>query len=188
MVFGLNDKPAVLENCTNTGDIVPYIGPFVRQAFPAVCGGMVGLGGYLDITGGKVDATIGSDKAFTYAVAGVMGTALTKFTISGVEVSVDILKVDTNSNSHSVGNHALAVTCYEKVPAAWRDLKESKVEKCKFSGSYALTTGTYSSSSLVVPASGTPVAVTGENFKSLIVGEKTVSGITVTDDNCFLNK
>ena len=59
------------------------------------------------------------------------------------------------------------------------------MEKCKFSGSYALTTGTYDKDSLVVPASGTPVAVTGENFESLIVGEKTVSGITVTDDNFF---
>ena len=52
-------------------------------------------------------------KAFTYALAGVIGTALTTFTISGVEVTVDILKVDTSSKSYSVGNHALAVTCYE---------------------------------------------------------------------------
>ena len=185
-VFGQKEKPAVLTNCTDTGNIIPYIGPFVRQAFPAVCGGLVGIGGYLDITGGKVEATIGTDKAFTYALAGVIGTALTTFTISGVEVTVDILKVDTSS--YSVDNHALAVTCYEKIGAAWKSVSGSKVEKCKFSGSYAVTTGTYSSNSLTVPAVGESVAVTADNFRSLIVAEKSGTDILVADDNVFISK
>ena len=187
-VFGLKDKHAVLKNCTDTGDILPYIGPFVRQAFPAVCGGLVGIGGYVDVTGGKVEATVGSDKAFTYALAGVLGTALTTFTISGVEVSVDILKVDTSTSSYSVGNHALAVTCYEKIKAEWKSLAGSKVEKCKFSGSHAVTTGAYSSSSLSVPAPGEPVAFTVDDFRSLIVAEKSAADILVADDNTFFSK
>lgn len=187
-VFGQKDKHAVLKNCTDTGNIIPYIGPFVRQAFPAVCGGMVGIGGYLDITGGKVEATIGTDKAFTYALAGVIGTALTTFTISGVEVTVDILKVDTSTSSYSVGNHALAVTCYEKIPAAWKSVSDSKVEKCKFSGSYAVTNGEYSKDSLTVPAPGESVAVTVDNFRSLIVAEKSGTGISVAEDNVFISK
>lgn len=187
-VFGQKDKPAVLTNCSNSGDIIPYIGPFVRQAFPAVCGGMVGIGGYINVTGGKVEATIGTDKAFTYALAGVIGTALTTFTISGVEVTVDILKVDTSTSSHSVGNHALAVTCYEKIPATWKSVSDSKVEKCKFAGSYTVTTGTYSSNSLTVPASGESIAVTVDNYKSLIVAEKSGTDISVADDNVFISK
>jgi hypothetical protein len=187
-VFGQMEKPAVLTNCTDTGNIIPYIGPFVRQAFPAVCGGLVGIGGYLDITGGKVEATIGTDKAFTYALAGVIGTALTTFTISGVEVTVDILKVDTSSSSYSVGNHALAVTCYEKIPVAWKDVTGSKVKTCKFAGSYTVTTGTYSSNSLTVPAPGESVAVTKNNFKSLIVAEKSGKDISVAEDNDFISK
>ena len=187
-VFGQKEKHAVLKNCSDSGDIVPYIGLFVRQAFPAVCGGMVGIGGYIDVTGGKVEATIGTDKAFTYALAGVIGTALTTFTISGVEVTVDILKVDTSTSSYSVGNHALAVTCYEKIGAAWKSVSGSKVEKCKFSGSYAVTTGTYSSSSLTVPASGESIAVTVDNFESLIVAEKSGTDILVADDNVFISK
>lgn len=187
-VFGQKDKHAVLKNCTDTGNIIPYIGPFVRQAFPAVCGGLVGIGGYLDITGGKVEATIGTDKAFTYALAGVIGTALTTFTISGVEVTVDILKVDTSSSSYSVGNHALAVTCYEKIGATWKSVSGSKVEKCKFAGSYTVTTGTYSSNSLTVPASGESIAVTDDNYKSLIVAEKSGTDILVAEDNVFISK
>ena len=187
-VFGQKGKPAVLTNCSNSGDIIPYIGPFVRQAFPAVCGGMVGIGGYIDVTGGKVEATIGTDKAFTYALAGVIGTALTTFTISGVEVTVDILKVDTSSSSYSVGNHALAVTCYKEIGPAWKSVSGSKVEKCKFSGSYAVTTGEYSSNSLTVPASGESVAVTVDNFESLIVAENSETGILVADDNVFISK
>lgn len=187
-VFGQKDKHAVLKNCTDTGNIIPYIGPFVRQAFPAVCGGMVGIGGYLDVTGGKVEATIGTEKAFTYALAGVIGTALTTFTISGVEVTVDILKVDTSSSSYSVGNHALAVTCYEKIPAAWKNVAGSKVEKCKFSGSYSVTSGAYNSSSLSVPDAGTPTVVSKDNFRSLIVAEKSAKEILVSDDNCFFSK
>ena len=187
-VFGQKEKHAVLKNCSDSGDIIPYIGPFVRQAFPAVCGGMVGIGGYIDVTGGKVEATIGTDKAFTYALAGVIGTALTTFTISGVEVTVDILKVDTSSKSYSVGNHALAVTCYEKIDAAWKSVSGSKVEKCKFAGSYTVTTGTYSSNSLTVPPSGESIAVTKDNFKSLIVAEKSGTDILVADDNVFISK
>ena len=187
-VFGQKEKHAVLKNCSDSGDIIPYIGPFVRQAFPAVCGGMVGIGGYIDVTGGKVEATIGTDKAFTYALAGVIGTALTTFTISGVEVTVDILKVDTSSSSYSVGNHALAVTCYEKIGADWKSVSGSKVEKCKFAGSYTVTTGTYSSNSLTVPASGESIAVTVDNYKSLIVAEKSGTDISVADDNVFISK
>ena len=187
-VFGQKEKHAVLKNCSDSGDIIPYIGPFVRQAFPAVCGGMVGIGGYIDVTGGKVEATIGTDMAFTYALAGVIGTALTTFTISGVEVTVDILKVDTSSSSYSVGNHALAVTCYEKIGAAWKSVLGSKVEKCKFAGSYTVTTGEYSKDSLKVPASGESVAVTVDNFKSLIVAEKSGTDILVADDNVFISK
>lgn len=185
-VFGLKDKHAVLKNCTDTGDIIPYIGPFVRQAFPAVCGGLVGIGGYIDVTGGKVEATIGSDQAFTYALAGVMGTALTIFTISGVEVSTDIFKVDTSTSSYSVGNHALAVTCYEKIPAVWKNVAGSKVEKCTFSGSYSVTSGAYSSGSLSVPDPGISTAVSEDNFRSLIVAEKSAKEILVSDDNCFV--
>ena len=187
-MFGQKEKHAVLKNCSDSGDIIPYIGPFVRQAFPAVCGGMVGIGGYIDVTGGKVEATIGTDKAFTYALAGVIGTALTTFTISGVEVTVDILKVDTSSSSYSVGNHALAVTCYEKIGAAWKSVSGSKVEKCKFAGSYTVTTGTYSSNSLTVPASGESIAVTIDNFRSLIVAEKSGTDISVAEDNVFISK
>lgn len=187
-VFGLKDKHAVLKNCTDTGDIIPYIGPFVRQAFPAVCGGLAGIGGYIDIIGGKVEATIGSDQAFTYALAGVMGTALTIFTISGVEVSADIFKVDTSTSSYSVGNHALAVTCYEKIPAAWKNVAGSKVEKCKFSGSYSVTSGAYNSGSLSVPVPGISTAVSEDNFRSLIVAEKSAKEILVSDDNCFFSK
>ena len=187
-VFGQKEKHAVLKNCSDSGDIIPYIGPFVRQAFPAVCGGMVGIGGYIDVTGGKVEATIGTEKAFTYALAGVIGTALTTFAISGVEVTVDILKVDTSSSSYSVGNHALAVTCYEKIGDDWKSVSGSKVEKCKFSGSYAVTTGTYSSNSLTVPAPGESVAVTVDNFRSLIVAEKSGTGISVAEDNVFISK
>ena len=194
-VFGQKEKEkhAVLTNCSNSGDIIPYIGPFVRQAFPAVCGGMVGIGGYIDVTGGKVEATIGTDKAFTYALAGVIGTALTTFTISGVEVTVDILKVDTSTTPktggpYSVGNHALAVTCYKEIGPAWKSVSGSKVEKCKFSGSYAVTTGEYSSNSLTVPASRESVAVTRDNFESLIVAENSETGILVADDNVFISK
>ena len=185
-MFGQKEKHAVLKNCSDSGDIIPYIGPFVRQAFPAVCGGMVGIGGYLDVTGGKVEATIGTDKAFTYALAGVIGTALTTFTISGVEVTVDILKVDTSS--YSVDNHALAVTCYEKIGAAWKSVSGSKVEKCKFAGSYTVTTGTYSSTSLTVPAPGESIAVTVDNFRGLIVPEKSGTDILVAEDNEFISK
>lgn len=185
-VFGLKDRHALIDNCTNTGAVVPYIGGYVRQAFPAVCGGLVGIGGYLDITGGKVSSVIGSTEAFSYAQAGIIGTVLTKFSISDVEVSADIQMVE--ADTYTNGNYALAVTSSDKIKAAWKSLAGSVIRNCRFKGSFAISKGKYSSGSLTVPAAGAAVPVTADDFRSLIVSSSyTGTDIEVSDDNTYLN-
>lgn len=187
-LFGLKNNPAVINGCTNTGSVVPYIGGFTRQAFISVCGGLVGIGGYLEITGGKVNASVGSTEAFSFAQAGIIGTVLTTFSISGVEVSVDIKMVD--DEKYSLHNYALGVTSHDKtVKAAWKSLSGSKIENCSFKGSFAISTGAYSKDVLTLPAPGTPVSVTKDDFKDFIVSKSyTGRDITVSkENNTFLN-
>ena len=185
-IFGLASKHAELKNCTNTGDVVPYIGGFTRQAFPAVCGGLVGVGGYVDIKGGKVTASIGTSEAFSYAQGGIIGTALTKFSISGVDVSADILMAE--SKTYTIGNYALAVTSSDKISSGWKALTGSVIETCRFKGSLAITTGSYSSSKLTVPPAGSAVMVSDSDFKDYLVGKSyTGPDMAVSDDNQYLN-
>ncbi len=185
-LFGLKDNHAVISGCTNTGAVVPYIGGYYRQAFMSVCGGLVGVGGYLDITGGKVDAVVGSTGAFSFAQAGIIGTVLTTFSISGVEVSVDIQMAE--AEKYTLDNYALAVTSNKIFKSSLMSLSGSKIEKCRFKGSFAISRGAYSSSSLTLPAPGTPVSVTEDDFMDFIVSKSyTGTDIIVSDDNTFLN-
>ena len=43
-VFGRTGNHALIKDCENTGDIVPYIGVYPRQPFSGVCGGLVAPG------------------------------------------------------------------------------------------------------------------------------------------------
>ena len=146
----------------------------------------MGVGGYVDIKGGKVTASIGTSEAFSYAQGGIIGTALTKFSISGVDVSADILMAE--SNTYTIGNYALAVTSSDKISSGWKALTGSVIETCRFKGSLAITTGSYSSSKLTVPPAGSAVMVSASDFKDYIVGKSyTGTDMAVSDDNQYLN-
>ena len=185
-VFGRTGNHALIKDCENTGDIVPYIGVYPRQPFSGVCGGLVGTGGLVDIQGGQVNAVIGTTQAFSYANAGIIGVVLKTFSITGVKVSADVRMVmaDTYTND----NFALAVTNHKKITAAWRKLSDSEITGCEFSGSYTVSLGYYNKDAVTIPAAGTPVSITEEDFNDFIVSKSYTGTDIKLSDNKYLTK
>ncbi|MBR1509691.1 MAG: hypothetical protein IJ623_03470 [Bacteroidales bacterium] len=94
-LLGTESNPAVLTNCTNSGDVTPYdyatLGSNYgssQSGLASVVGGLIGWGGYLDINGGSTSGTIGTKVRHAFALGGVIGFAVRPFSISDFTVNV----------------------------------------------------------------------------------------------------
>ena len=136
-LLGMKENPAKIINCVNTGEVVPYsvnVDPYYRSAVCGVCGGLIGVGGNVDIEGGEINAKVGSSTAHTFSTAGVLGLALSKFSIKGLKVKTDIVRIAAKDISPD--DHALAVTSNTSKYKV--DLKDSEISGCSFDGSFSL--------------------------------------------------
>ena len=139
-LIGLKGKHAEVRNCRNTGSVVPHTVEdggirYGRSTICGVCGGLLGLGGYVDITGGEVNASVGTAGNYSFAVAGVMGVAISKFLIDGLDVNTSIQKA---TSYYSPSEHALAFTnMTDKINT---DLGGSVISNCRFAGSLTIST------------------------------------------------
>ena len=189
-VLGIKENHAKIINCTNKGEVLPYTvnaDPYYRAAVCGVCGGILGAGGNVDIEGGEVNAKIGSGKTHSFATAGVIGLALSKFSIKGLKVKADITRIAANDISPD--DHALAVT--NNTSKFKTDLSGSEISGCSFAGSFALSaTASYDTRnadntpvppSEVVPVTETDIA----SGQKIVSASYTKGGITLKD-NTFL--
>ena len=94
-LLGTESNPAVLTNCTNSGDVTPYdyatLGSNYgssQSGLASVVGGLIGWGGYLDINGGSTSGTIGTKVRHAFALGGVIGFAVRPFSITDFTVNV----------------------------------------------------------------------------------------------------
>ncbi len=92
-LVGLETDYAVVNNCTSTGDIFPY--DLVdgdqdvisaRPAYCAVAGGLIGYGGYLDMSDCTVDCQIGKGRRPMAAWAGMVGFLVRPFRLKDSSV------------------------------------------------------------------------------------------------------
>ena len=91
----------------------------------------------MNITGGEVNASIGTAGNYSFAVAGVMGVAISKFLIDGLDVNTSIQKA---TSYYSPSEHALAFTnMTDKINT---DLGGSVISNCRFAGSLTISTNT----------------------------------------------
>ena len=92
-LMGNSDDYIELDNCRNTGDIMTYnltgSGAATTPGLTQVAGGLVGYGGYLDISNGSwVVCTIGDRKRAAFSYAGLIGTALRPFSVDNTTAFV----------------------------------------------------------------------------------------------------
>lgn len=185
-VIGLSDKHSVIKDCVSKGAVIPYsvkINPYNRAGLCTVCGGVVGLGGYVDITGGSVDSAVGTPDAMTFSVGGVIGTALTKFSISGMNISPKISH--SYSVDHAKDNHALAVVNSTSKLGTTTDISGSSVTGCTFGGSFfTASTAKYTD---VAPYPDQIVSVTAEDIAigRYIISASYTKGDVTLSDNTF---
>ena len=191
-VIGRSEKPSEINDCISSGKVTPYsvtVNPFKRAAYSGVCGGMVGLGGYLNISGGKVDAEVGTDEAFSFAVGGVIGTALTCFSISDMTITpaLKMIQMKTASKDFTIENYALAFTTNKLLTSSTYDIKGSSISGCSFGGS--IVTGVVTVTDEQNPVFSQPsdkrrIEIDAGNFKDYIVsGSYEAGGVTVDDTN-----
>ena len=141
----------------------------------------------MDIEGGEVNAKIGSGKTHSFATAGVIGLALSEFSIKGLKVKADITRIAANDISPD--DQALAVT--NNTSKFKTDLSGSEISGCSFAGSFALSaTASYDTRnadntpvppSEVVPVTETDIA----SGQKIVSASYTKGGITLKD-NTFL--
>ena len=189
-LLGSSTNHAKIKNCTNTGEVVPYsvkVNPYSRASICGVSGGILGLGGYVDIEGGVMNAKVGSAQTRSFATAGVIGLAVYKFSIKDMSVNANISMIQAKDVKHDFTNpdyHALAVTNGSVVTNT--DLSGSEISGCQFAGSFLIScSGTYDSAP-VIPTETEITYVTADDFpagtnvvsKSYTKGDITMSNNT----------
>lgn len=188
-LLGMKNNHAKIIDCKNTGEVKPYTvnaSPYFRAAVCGICGGLLGAGGNVDIEGGEVNAKVGSAKTHTFATAGVIGCALSKFSIKGVKVKADIVRIAANDISPN--DYALAVTSNTDKYSV--DLSGSEISGCSFAGSLSLSsTRTYDTRDNVKDNDPSKVEVTVVNKDNLnnymIVAKSYTKGGITLDNNVF---
>ena len=191
-LLGSSTNHAKIINCKNTGEVVPYsvkANNYKRASICGVCGGFLGLGGYVDIEGGVMNAKVGTAESRSFATAGVIGLAVGKFSVKNMSVNANISMIQ--SSDYTENNHALAVTNSTKVIKS--DLAGSEILDCAFSGSFlTICSGKYNSN----PVMPTEIKyVTAADFAAdgtvtpgvLISGSYTKGGITMTGNTYWSN-
>ena len=187
-LLGSSTNHAKIENCTNTGEVVPYsvkVNPYSRASICGVSGGILGLGGYVDIEGGVMNAKVGSAQTRSFATAGVIGLAVHKFSIKDMSVNADISMIQTD-DKYTKNSHALAVTNSTEILKT--DLSGSEITGCQFAGSFLIScSGTYNSAP-VIPTEITHV--TADDFPAgtnVVSKSYTKGGITMSDNTYWSN-
>ena len=182
-VIGLDEAtPTKIINCVNTGEVVPYsvkVNHYQRAALCGVCGGFLGLGAYVDIEGGMMNAKVGTAETHSFATAGVIGLAWSKFSIKSLKVNANISRVQ--SSDHSADNHALAVV--NSTTKIKTDLTGSVISDCSFAGSFFIGTTAKYTDKPVVPTN--VESVTSDDILSgakIVSASYTKGGITMENN------
>ncbi len=86
-LMGSASDYAQIKECESYGDIIPYDicgeDSSSRPAYCQVTGGLIGFGGYVNISDTKVNCKIGNGKRPTAAYGGVIGFTMKPFTMTG---------------------------------------------------------------------------------------------------------
>ena len=183
-VIGMNDNYSKIINCVNTGEVVPYsvkVNHYQRAAICGVCGGFLGLGAYVDIEGGTMNARVGTADTHSFATAGVIGIAWAKFSVKSLQVNANISRVQ--SEDHSKDNHALAIT--NSTTKIKTDLTGSVIRDCSFAGSFFIGSTAKYTDKPVVPTNVEYVTADDILAGSKIVSSSYTKGGIVMENNTF---
>ncbi|MBO4341025.1 MAG: hypothetical protein J5764_02510 [Bacteroidales bacterium] len=105
----LNGKKAqhiAVENCVNTGKVIPHEQKYSRSALCSVAGGLCGFASYADFTGCTVNSPqVGTSKRQVYAVSAGIGYAISTFKIADCKFYATLYALRTER--YTPGNYSL---------------------------------------------------------------------------------
>lgn len=91
-LLGKSADYASLSSCTNTGAVYTYDlvgeGASTQPCYSSVCGGLVGFGGYLNMSRCIINCALGNGKRAVMSYGGVLGCAVKPFNMSDSDVFV----------------------------------------------------------------------------------------------------
>ena len=157
-LLGTESNPAVLTNCTNSGDVTPYDYASSDSSYgssqcglASVVGGLIGWGGYLSIAGGSTSGTIGTKERHCFALGGVIGFAVRPFAISNFTVGVTgyfvagkktVESTDTNLTGNNYAFIAATPAKFDATVTCPPDVTGSTVTGCSVTGTISSTSNT----------------------------------------------
>lgn len=183
-LLGSRNQRAQIINCKNVGEVVPYsvkLNQYSRAGICGVCGGFLGLGGYVDIEGGEMSATVGTDQSRSFAAAGVIGLAAYDFSIKNVKVNANVRAI--LSTDHTAGNYALGVT--NSTVKFNTVFNNSEISNCSFAGSFLVSTTAKYTDAPVVPTKAEYVTAEDINSGNKIVSASYTKGAITIGNNTY---
>ena len=184
VIFGLAEQHTSMTDCRNYGDIRSYEGSYSRAALCGIAGGLIGLGGYVDLVGCEVsDVTIGTLEKQSYAIGGVAGTLLTTFSVTDCRVFAQLEMIQ--STNYTVNHYALGVATDNDIYGDERlSLSGSVIRNSSFGGSITTSTVLYSATNM-----GSPKKTEFDelNFETYIVARAYTGSDIAVEGNAYWN-
>lgn len=139
ILLGSSADPALLQDCTCTGQVIPYEGAsYNRTTYSTVAGGLCGIGGYVNADKCTVNcAKIGTLARQSYSVSAGIGLALRTFCLqeSRFFANICIIRVKNfTEKSHSLGFTLTTASPSGSVSSSYINLAGSSVSGCYFGG------------------------------------------------------
>lgn len=175
-VNGLKDAHAKISGCRNEGKVIPtYEGAYTRSGLSVVAGGMLGYGGYVDLSDCIVRSfQVGTLKKQIYSASGGIGLATLAFTMTGCEINANVQMI--RSANYTEDNYSLGFTLSTKQNSKggirWPmiELEGSSVTGNSFGGSitYSAEIVKYNEADAAAYADTETLVVDESNFEGLI--------------------
>jgi len=190
ILVGTSSSHILIEGCKSYGTVKTYEGTaFKRATYVNVCGGLCGIGGWVDFD--KCDVVskqIGTVKGRTYSVSAGIGLAIRSFTMTGCRFNAEIQAIRCTSfteDSHSLAFCATTTSKSGNIDAKYGlDLSGSEISDCSFRGKLTTNSATVSPDA-TSPVTTNTVEFTKDTYSGYIISKTSGTTDVVLKDNKY---
>lgn len=190
ILIGTSGSHIPIDGCKNNGTVRTYEGTaFKRATYVNVCGGLCGIGGWLDFDMcDVVSKQIGTVKGRTYSVSAGIGLAIRSFTMTGCRFNAEIQAIrctNFTEGSHSLAFCATTTSKSGNIDAKYGlDLSGSEISGCSFCGKLTTNSVTASPDS-TSPVSTDTVEFTKDTYSGYIISKTSGTTDVILKDNKY---
>lgn len=190
IMMGLESAHADIENSQNYGVVKTYEGTtFKRATYVNVCGGLCGIGGWVDFKQCSViSEQIGTNKGRTYSVSAGIGLAIKSFKMENCKIGADIHVIrctDFTENSYSLAFCATKTSKSGNVDKKYgMDLNGSTISGCYFKGTIT-TNSTLANANNTAAITTSSTVLTKDSYEAYIISRTSGDTPVILEGNSF---